>query len=131
MSQLITAAFVAPGGFTAFENMLAIPAAVELHRTIGRDRLAGRIAELNHAFREGAAKLPKVTLHTPADPELSGGISCFEVAGVTADMVAKKLAVKRIRTNSSPYKTSYARVAAGIMNSMDDVETALREIREL
>src|SRR4029434_10291402 len=73
------ASFVSPGGFLAYEHLLAIPAAVELHRTIGRDRIAARIRELNGAFREGAAKLPGVTLHTPRDPELSGGISCYEV----------------------------------------------------
>ena len=44
--------------------------------------------------------------------------------------VAVKLAEKRIRTNSSPYRTSYARVAAGVMNSPADIETVLRELRE-
>src|SRR2546428_527276 len=36
------AAFVSPGGFMAYEHLLAIPAAGELHRTIGRDRVAAR-----------------------------------------------------------------------------------------
>src|SRR4029079_11583947 len=72
-----TAAFVSPGGFLAHEHVLAIPAAVKLHGTIGRDRMAARIAELNGAFREGAAKIPRLTLHTPLDPSLSGGISCY------------------------------------------------------
>ncbi|HTE43641.1 MAG TPA: hypothetical protein VK636_00245 [Gemmatimonadaceae bacterium] len=45
-----TAAFVSPGGFLAFEHFFAIPAAIRLHRTIGRDRIAARIAELNGAF---------------------------------------------------------------------------------
>jgi hypothetical protein len=34
---------IAFGGFVAFEHLLAIPAAVELHRAIGRDRIAARI----------------------------------------------------------------------------------------
>ena len=75
------AAFVSPGGFPAFEHLFAIPAAVELHGAIGRDRIATRIRDLNAAFRDGAAKINGVTLHTPRDPDLSGGISCFEVAG--------------------------------------------------
>jgi isopenicillin-N epimerase len=94
------AAFVSPGGFLAFENLLAIPAAVELHRAIGRDRIAARVRELNTAFREGAAKLPGVTLHTPRDPELSAGISCYEVAGLSPDEVVQRLAAKRMRTRS-------------------------------
>jgi len=45
--------------------------------------------------------------------------------------VTRELAVRKIRTISSPYKVSYARVAAGIMNSHEEVETVLREIRAL
>ena len=126
-----TAAFVSPGGFLAFEYLLAIPAAVELHRTIGRDQIAARIRELNEQFREGAAKLPRVTLHTPRDPQLSGGISCFDVAGLTAEQVVQRLAAKKVRTTTSPYKTSHARVSAGIMNFPEEIELVLRAIREM
>lgn len=126
-----TAAFVSPGGFLAFEYFLAIPAAAALHREIGRARVAARVAALSHAFREGAAKLPRVTLHTPVDPAVSAGLSCFEVTGVPAAEVATRLATKRIRTNSSPYKRSYARVATGIMNTEAEVERVLGEIRAL
>ncbi len=125
------AAAISPGGFLAYEYFLAIPAAVELHNSIGRDRIAARIAELNAMFRDGAAKMKGVTLHTPLAPELSAGISCFEVAGVKAEEVTAKLAEKKIRTNNSPYKISYARVAAGVMNSPAEIESVLREIRAL
>lgn len=125
------AANVSPGGFQAYEHVLAIPAAVELHRAIGRDRIAARIRELNGAFREGAAKLPGVTLHTPRDPELSAGISCYEVAGLAPEAVVHRLAAKNIRTTTSPYKVSYARVACGVMNFPEEIETVLREIRAL
>jgi selenocysteine lyase/cysteine desulfurase len=125
------AKFVSPGGFLAFENVLGIKAAVDLHRTIGRDRIADRVRELNAAFREGAAAIPGVTLHTPRDPELSGGISCFEVRGLEPDAVAERLSERRIRTTSSPYKASYARVGAGIMNFPEKIDTVLREIRVL
>ena len=125
------ASFISPGGFLAFEHVLALPAAVELHRIIGRDRIAARIRELNTAFRESVAKIAGVTLHTPRDPELSGGLSCFQVAGLKPEEVAKRLADKKIRTSSSPYKVSYARVAAGIMNFPEEIETVLREIRAL
>jgi uncharacterized protein (TIGR00251 family) len=50
---------------------------------------------------------------------------------LTVDQVTERLAVKKIRTTTSPYKKSYARVAAGIMNSPDDIDTVLREIRNL
>ncbi|PYO47131.1 MAG: aminotransferase [Gemmatimonadetes bacterium] len=94
------AAFVSPGGFIAYEHLLAIPAAVELHRTIGRDKIAA-------------------------------GISCFEVAGLTPDQVVKRLAEKKIRATTSPYKVSYARVSAGIMNLPAEIDLVLRELRTL
>jgi selenocysteine lyase/cysteine desulfurase len=125
------AAFVSPGGFTAYEHQLAIPAAVQLHRSIGRDKIAARIAELNAAFRDGAARIPGVTVHTPRDPALSAGISCYEVRGVTPGQVVARLAEKRIRTTTSPYKVSYARVSAGIMNTPEEIDLVLKEIRTL
>ena len=125
------AAFVSPGGFLAFEYLLAIPAAVKLHQTIGRGRIAARIRQLNTAFREGASKVPGLTLHTPRDPELSAGISCFEVAGANAEEVTNRLAAKKIRTSSSPYRVSYARVAAGIMNFPEEIDMVLKELRTL
>jgi isopenicillin-N epimerase len=125
------AGFVSPGGFAAYEHIFAIPAAVELHRTIGRPALAARIAELNGAFRDGAAAIPGVTLHTPRDPELSGGISCFEVRGLTPAQVVGRLAEKKIRTTTSPYKVTYARVCGGVMNTPEEIDMVLREIRTL
>jgi len=98
---------------------------------VDRDRIAARVRDLNAAFREGAARIKGVTLHTPRDPDLSGGISSFEVAGQKADDVARRLEEKKIRTNSSPYKVSYARVAAGVMNFPDEIDRVLREIRAI
>jgi selenocysteine lyase/cysteine desulfurase len=125
------AKFVSPGGFLAYENLLGVTPAIELHRSIGRDRIAARVRELNAAFREGAASIPGVTLHTPRDPDVSGGISCFEVRGLTPEAVAARLSERRIRTSSSPYKVSYARVGAGIVNFPEEIDTVLREIRAL
>jgi isopenicillin-N epimerase len=125
------AAFVSPGGFQAYEHVLAIPAATALHKSIGRDNIAARIVELNSQFREGAVKIPGVTLHTPRDASLAAGINCFEVAGLKPELVVEKLAAKRFRTTTSPYKVSYARVSAGVMNTPDEMDAVLRSIREL
>lgn len=125
------AGFVSPGGFVAYEHVFAISAAVELHRTIGRPAIAARVAELNGAFRDAAAAIPGVTLHTPRDPAISGGISCFEVRGLTPAQVVGRLAEKKIRTTTSPYRVSYARVCGGIMNKPEDIDLVLREIRTL
>jgi selenocysteine lyase/cysteine desulfurase len=77
------------------------------------------------------ARMKHVTLHTPVAPELSAGIVCFEVAGLTPAHVVERLKTRRIVASTSPYAVTYARVAAGIMVSPEDVETTLREIRAL
>jgi isopenicillin-N epimerase len=125
------ASFVSPGGFVAFEHVLAVTPAVTLHKDIGRDRISARIHELNTAFREGARSIKGLTLHTPIDRDLSAGLSCFEVAGLKATDVTQRLLARKIRTSDSPYKASYARVSAGIMNAPADVETVLRELRAI
>jgi hypothetical protein len=53
------------------------------------------------------------------------------VAGLTAEQVVQRLAAKKIRTTTSPYRTSYARVSAGIMNFPEEIDLVLRAIREL
>jgi len=42
-----------------------------------------------------------------------------------------KLSAKNIRTNSSPYRVSYARVAAGVMNFPEELDLVLRELKEM
>jgi len=45
-----------------------------------------------------------VKLHTPLDPELSAGICCFEVEGLSPDAVVKALLARPIVASTSPYK---------------------------
>lgn len=125
------ASWVSPGGFLAYENFLALPAAFEFQRALGRERIAARVAELNGALRDGLARVPGVTLHTPRDPALAAGINCFEVAGRTAVEVVARLAERKIRATASPYRVSYARLAAGIMNLPGEIDTALAAVRAL
>jgi selenocysteine lyase/cysteine desulfurase len=85
------AAWMSPGGFRAYERMWALPAAFAFHREIGRTRIAARIHELNTRIKDGLAGMRHVTLHTPRDPGLSASLVAFEVAGLTADDVVKRL----------------------------------------
>lgn len=125
------AAWVSPGGFYAYEHHWGVEAAFHLHEELGRARVASRIAELNGRFRAELARMTHVTLHTPQAPELAAGIVCFEVAGLTPEQVVERLRARRIVASTSPYAVPYARVAAGIMVSPEEVETTIREIRGL
>lgn len=125
------ASFVAPGGFLAYEHHFAVADALEFHLGLGRARIAARLRELNGRVREGLARLPGVTLHTPLDAGLAAGINCFEVAGMSALDVVRRLAERRIHATDSPYPVSYARLAAGIMNFPEEIDVALAAVGEL
>lgn len=125
------ASFVSPGGFKAFEHQWAMSEAFAFHRSIGRRRVADRIATLSTQCKEGLAAMPHVTLHTPQATELSGPINCFEVAGMDADAVVRKLLEKKVIASASPYKQSYARLSPSLLNDEQQVEQALRAVRGL
>ncbi|HET8945934.1 MAG TPA: aminotransferase class V-fold PLP-dependent enzyme [Candidatus Polarisedimenticolia bacterium] len=126
-----TAAAMSPGGFFAYEHQWAAVEAFRFHEAIGRPRIAARVAELNTRIKEGLAKIPKVTLHTPKDPALSAGINCFEVAGIAPGDVVAKLLDRRIIASTSPYKVTYPRLSAGIMNTPEEIDRALAAVRAL
>jgi isopenicillin-N epimerase len=126
-----SAAAVSPGGFFAYEHQWAAVEAFRFHKEIGRARIGARIAELNSRIKDGLAKIPKVTLHTPKDPALSAGINSFEVAGLTPQDVVKRLLDRRIIASTSPYKVTYARLSAGIMNTPEEIDRALAAVRAI
>jgi selenocysteine lyase/cysteine desulfurase len=125
------ASAMTPGGFHSFEHRWALDRAFALHLEIGKARITARIAELNSQIKDGLAGMSHVTLHTPRDPSLSAGLVCFEVAGLAPDAVVDRLRAQRIIATTTPYSPSYARLAAGIFNTPDEVETVLREVRAL
>ena len=126
-----SAAWFTPGGFWAFEHYWAVPAAFDFHRAIGPERITTRIHELNGAFRAGLESMSHVRRRTPRAAELTSGIVTFEVDGMNEREVVARLLEKNIVASTTPYANSYARVAFGIQNNEDDVETTLRAIRAL
>lgn len=127
----VDAAGVAPGGFHAFEYEWALPAAFAFHQRIGRSKVADRIHQLNDQCKEGLAKMPHVRLVTPRGSHLSAGIICFDVKGMKPEQAVERLLARRILASQAPYAASYIRVAPSLLNSPEEVETTLREIRAL
>jgi isopenicillin-N epimerase len=122
---------VSPGGFLAYEHQWAMGAAFRMHQQIGRAKIAARVTELNGRIKQGLAAIPGITLHTPRGPQLSAGICCFEVKGLSPDEVVKKLLARGIVASSSPYKVSYVRLSASIFNTPAEIDRALAEVRAL
>jgi selenocysteine lyase/cysteine desulfurase len=123
--------YVTPGGFHSFEHRWALDEAFKFHRTIGKSNVTQRIYELNQQLKQGLAAMPHVTLHTPLSQDLSAGIVCFEAAGMTPHQIVTKLRQRKIVGSVTPYATQYARLAPSLLNSPQDIETTLGEIRNL
>ncbi len=125
------ASWVTQGGFHAFEYEWALPAAFAFHKQIGRARIAERIHNLNDQCKEGLAAMPHIKLYTPKGNKLSAGLVCFDVKGMKAEGVVKKLLAKGVIASTSPYKNSYARLAPSLLNTSEEIETTLKQIRAM
>jgi isopenicillin-N epimerase len=120
-----------PGGFHAFEHYWAVPDAIAFHKQIGPPRVTERIHALNTQMKEGLAKMAHVEVHTPMASALSSGITCFDVKGLAPGEVVRRLLAKKIIATTTPYRVTHARVAPGLPNTPEEVETTLSEIRAL
>ncbi|HWF61733.1 MAG TPA: aminotransferase class V-fold PLP-dependent enzyme [Nitrospira sp.] len=121
--------YMTPGGFHSFEHRWALDEAFKLHEAIGKATVTQRIYELNQQLKQGLAAMPHVTLHTPVSQDLSAGIVCFEVAGMVPRAVVGKLRQRGIVGSVTPYATQYARLAPSLLNSPQEIEKTLGEIR--
>ncbi len=120
-----------PGGFHSFEHRWALDEAFLFHQAIGKAKVTQRIYELNQQLKQGLAAMPHVTLHTPMSQDLSAGIVCFEVAGLPPRQVVEKLRDRGIVGSVTPYATKYVRLAPSLINSTDEIEKTLEEVRKL
>ena len=65
-----------------------------------------------------------------AEPDRLTRLS-FEVAGLSPPDVVARLLDRKIVATTTPYSPTYARLATGLMNDPDEVDTVLREVRAL
>lgn len=129
--QPTTADMVSPGGFHSFEHRWALGEAFQFHLGIGKRKVAERIHELNRQCKQGLAGMNKVTLHTPQRDDASAGIITFEIAGLEPKAIVDRLLEKGIVASTTPYATSYARLAPGLLNTPQEIERTLAELKAM
>ena len=129
--ELPKSSYLTPGGFHSFEHRWALDEAFKFHQAIGKARVTQRIYELNQQMKQGLAQMPHIALHTPMSQDLSAGIVCFDVAGMTPRQVVERLKQKKIIGSVTPYATQYARLAPSLLTSSEEIERTLQEVRKL
>jgi selenocysteine lyase/cysteine desulfurase len=68
---------------------------------------------------------------TPIDDALSAGLVCFQVAGVSAQQVVDRLHARKIIATVTPYATPYPRLAAGLLNNVEQVDTVVQAVHAI
>jgi len=122
---------ISPGGFKAFEHQWALAEAFTYHEAIGRGRVQERIHSLASQIKEGLKPMKHVILYTPMAQHLSSGLVCFDVNGMSPPQVIEALLQQKIVASTTPYSPSYARLAPGVYNTPEEIETVLEAIRGL
>ena len=118
-----------PGGFHSFEHRWALAEAFRVPRG---DRARARRDSDPHARRPGcgraSSEVPGVTVRTPAARSLSAGLVCFDVEGRDPADVVARLAARRIVASVTPYARRHVRLGPGIVNTVADVDAAVRAL---
>jgi selenocysteine lyase/cysteine desulfurase len=120
-----------PGGFQSFEHRWSLPEAFAFHQQLGRARVTARIHELATRCKDGLAAIPLVKLRTPRSESLSAGLVCFEVAGKEPKAIVDHLATRKIVASTTPYATSFARFSPSLLNTPEEVDRAVAEVKAL
>ena len=121
-----------PGGYHSFEHRWALGEAFTLHDELGRGAVEAHTHGLATRLKEGLAELPGVSVVTPMAPELSAGLVCCELAGLSpGDAVDRLREEHGVIASVTPYATSYLRFGPSIANDEADVDAAVEAVRAL
>ena len=111
----------------------AVAPAVALHETIGRARVAARVGSLATRLIDALARVPRVSVLTPADPALRGGLVSFRADGVDARALARALAREdRLVVRSVVHESigfAAVRASTHLCNDEDDVDRLVAAVR--
>ncbi len=122
---------LSPGGYHDFEHRWALAEAFAFHERIGRDRVVARTTDQASALKEGLAGIDRITVVTPADPEVSAGIVCVDVDGMLPANAVIGLREAGIVASATPYRQSYLRLGPSIVTSPEEVDRAVAAVAGL
>lgn len=122
---------ITPGGYHSFEHRWALNEAFNFHMSIGKEKIQNRTHHLNSMLKEGLQSIDHIKIHTPISTDLSSGITCFDVDGMAADQVTKKLYEKNIIASNTPYKTVYARLTPSVINTEAEVMECIKALEDI
>lgn len=121
-----TGARMTPGGFKAFEHVWALGEAFAFHGMVGKAAIAARTRGLSSRLKLALSQMPHVVLRTPMDPSLSAGIVSFDLPGLSADAVVRRLRDAKVIGSAAPYSTRHVRLTPSFRNTEADIDFAVQ-----
>jgi selenocysteine lyase/cysteine desulfurase len=126
-----TGARMTPGGFKAFEHVWALSEAFAFHGMVGKAAIAARTRSLASRLKLALRQMPHVVLRTPMDPSLSAGIVSFDLPGLSADGVVRRMRSSKVIGSAAPYSTRHVRLTPSFRNTEADVDFAAQIIANI
>lgn len=126
-----TGARMTPGGFKAFEHVWALNEAFAFHGMVGKAAIQARTHNLASRLKLALSQMPHVAVRTPMDPALSAGIVSFDLPGLSADAVVRRLRSSKIIGSAAPYSTRHVRLTPSFRNTEADVDFAAQIIANI
>lgn len=126
-----TGARMTPGGFKAFEHVWSMTEAFQFHGMVGKAAIEARTHMLASRLKYGLELMPHIRLRTPTDPALSAGIVAFDVDGLSADGVVRRLRRLNIIGSAAPYATRHVRLTPSMRNTIEDIDYAIGALRRI
>ena len=115
--------------------IFALGEAIDFQNCIGKRRIERRIKALAGYLKQELKKIPKVRLHTPTDPYLSGGLTALSIEGVEpgyiVDYIREKYNIVIRTIGRDRDHTRGVRVSTNIYVSMKHVDMLLEGIKYL
>ena len=111
-------------------RLAGLDAAVRFHDAVGTDRVEARCRALRRRLRQGLEVLPGITVATPAGETLSAGVVSFELDGIDALELQRRLAREgNVRTRVvSEYDYGWVRLAPHVYNTEAEVDRVVELI---
>jgi selenocysteine lyase/cysteine desulfurase len=107
-------------GTSNLSVMVGLKAALDLHKTIGPERVFGRIHELAKRVRDRVAQYPQLRLLNASADAFYGGLVSFEPVRGDLSRVQEELAARNVRVAGDARRI---RVATNLFTQPTEVNT--------
>jgi selenocysteine lyase/cysteine desulfurase len=109
--------------------LAAVGTAIEFHHVIGAENVEARTMDLAGALHAGLSKIKNLTMTTPADAGLRGGVVVAELPHGIDRVVFANTLYSKYGIAGAPVGGLH--LALHAYNTMDDVAEAVRAVQEL